>query len=64
MTTKQSMQRLKLAAATSGAMVSILGEAAISILVEATTSIEVAVVSSFGAVAIDRSDDSLRRVVG
>ena len=45
-------------------MISILVEAAISILVEATMSIEVVVVSSFGAGATNRLDDSLRRVVG
>ena len=50
--------------ATSGATISILGEAAILILVEAATSIEVAVVLSFRAEVTDLSDGSPRRVVG
>ena len=50
-------------AATLGATVSILGEAAISILGEAAASIEIAVVPSFGAAMTDRSDDGPMRVV-
>ena len=41
--------------------VSILGEATISIIVEVAMSIEVVVVSSFRAMATNRSDDSPRR---